>query len=57
MKRLDITFHFNIVNEMDITPFTYEELANYVLDCIWDDIYNCGLRPGNYEIKTFKEDE
>jgi hypothetical protein len=57
MKRLDIIFHFDIVNDMDTTNFTYEELANYALDCIWDDVYNCGLRPGDYEIKTFKEDE
>lgn len=57
MKRLDITFHFDIINDMDTTSYIYKELANYTLDCIWDDAYNCGLRPGNYEIKVFKEDE
>lgn len=56
MKQLNITFHFDIVNNIDTIPFTYEELANYVLDCIWDDAYNCGLKPGNYEINV-KEDE
>lgn len=56
MKRLDITFHFTIKNELDVTPQTYHELANYILDMAWDDIYNCGLEPGNYEVNMIKEE-
>ena len=56
MKRLDITFHFTIKNELDVTPQTYHELANYILDMAWDDIYNCGLEPGNYEVNVIKEE-
>lgn len=56
MKQLNITFHFDIINDIDTTPFTYEELANYVLDCIWGDAYDCGLKPRNYEINV-KENE
>lgn len=48
---LNLTFHFDIINDLDATAFTYEGLADYILDCVWEEAYNCGLKPGNYEIK------
>ena len=49
-KRLDITFHFTIKNEDRDKNAPYD-LVNYILDCAWDEIYCCGLEPGDYEIK------
>lgn len=51
MQHLNLTFHFDIINDLDATPFTYEQLAEYVLDCIWDEAYSCGLKPRNYKIR------
>ena len=50
MKQLNITFHFIITDENRDKNATYD-LANYILDCVWDDIYCCGLKPNGYEIK------
>ena len=55
MKRLDITLHFTITDE-NRDPNAAYDLVNYILDCAWDEIYACGLEPGNYKIKEVKED-
>lgn len=51
MEHLNLTLHFDIINDLDASTFTYERLADYILDCIWDEAYNCGLHPSNYVIK------
>ncbi len=56
MEYLHINFTFPIKNSLDATVFTYEELADHIIDMMWDDLYHCGLEaPGNYTI-TIKEE-
>ena len=50
MKQLNITFHFKIKDEDRDRNAPYD-LANYIIDCAWDEIYCCGLELDNYEIK------
>ena len=49
-KQLNITFHFNI-NEEHYDKYAAYDLANFIIDEVWDSIYECGLEPGDYEIK------
>lgn len=50
MKQVYITFKFDIKDEDRDKNAPYD-LANYILDCVWDEIYCCGLEFSNYEIK------
>lgn len=56
MKQLNINLHFKITDE-DFVIGTGKEIANYILDTIWDVVYEAGLEPYDYPSYDVEEVE
>ena len=52
MKQLNVTLFFKVNNtyEDEDAPSVCD-LVDFIYDCVWDQIYECGLEPNGYEIK------
>ena len=51
MKELNITFNFLVPNEEYNHCGAYD-LANYIIDCIWDEFHQMNYKLQNYVIET-----
>lgn len=54
MDKLELIFRFSVDPTVE-TDTTYADLADHIIDSIWDEIHYTGLALQDYEIKEIEE--